>query len=166
MKYVGKTPRRTERGRVKLFEVWSPCSPPRLRLDRGGVFRENVQRSRRGKAIGVVPQHAISMYFTSSGDNWVGVARWGAHARERRRVSRIRRRRAARHRVASHRRSNRRGGVATCGQRTKMFRCVHFHMQLRHRNDGVSNDGHKLSTSAIFGITRVIGSTFLYSDAV
>ncbi len=29
-----------------------------------------------------------------------------------------------------------------------------------------SNDGHKLSTSAIFGITLVIGSSFLYSDAV
>ena len=85
----------------------------------------------------MVPQRAISMFFTSSGDDWVGVARWRALARERRRVSRIRRRRAACHRVASHRRVSRRGSVAIRGKRAEMFRRIHFHMQLRRHNDAV-----------------------------
>ena len=85
----------------------------------------------------MVSQRAIGVFFTSSGDDRVGVARWRAFARKRKPLSRVRLRRDARRRVTSHRWISRRGGVAIRGERAEMLRRVHLHMHVRRRDDAI-----------------------------
>ena len=85
----------------------------------------------------MVLQRAVGVFLTSSGDDWVGVARWRALACERRHISRIQRYRVAHNCVTSHGWFSGRSGLAIRGERAKVLRCVNFHMQLRRRDDAV-----------------------------